>query len=105
MQDLYQHEHDKIVSIVEQVRSKHMTGRRVTWENLGRLHNELEGRLGDAGFEATVDVTPLLDGMPPVVAIEGRKDQKQEFDHERKAWEVRKRKLRKDEDPKIEGVV
>lgn len=105
MQDLYQHEHDAIVGIVDGVRGKYMDGSSVTFEKLTRLHKELEGRLGDAGFDAVVDVTPLLDGMPPVVSINGRKEKIAEFDHERKAWEVKKRKEKKGDDPKIEGVV
>lgn len=103
MQDLYKNEHDQIVAIVERVRSKHMDGGTVTWEKLSLLHRELEGRLNDAGWEVTVDVTPLLEGFPPTVSIDGRRQE--EFDHERKAWEVLKRYERKDDDPEIEGVV
>jgi hypothetical protein len=105
MQDLYKHEHDAIVNIVDRVRTKYMDGSDVTFDKLSRLHNELEGRLSDAGYEVTVDVTPLLDGFPPSVAINGRKEAVSEFDYERKAWEVKKRAERKDDDPKIEGVV
>jgi Icc-related predicted phosphoesterase len=105
MQDLYKHEHDAIVDIVNRVRVKYMDGSDVNFEKLERLHRELSGRLEDAGFESTVDVTPLLEGMPPVVAIIGRHDPMREFDHERKAHEVRKRRERKDDEPQIEGVV
>jgi hypothetical protein len=103
MQDLYQKDHDVIVSIVRKVQSNKMQGSSV-YEKLDNLHTELQGRLEDAGYDVSVDVTPLLEDQPVVVSVNGRRDV-DEFDFERKAFEVKKRTERKDEDPEIEGMV
>lgn len=105
MQDLYEHEAQVIQRIVEGVRVKHMDGSDLNFEKLSRLHRELEGRLEDAGYDVTVDVTPLLEGVPPVVVINGRKEPLSGFDYEKKAYEVKKRYERNEEDPDIEGMV
>lgn len=105
MQDLYQNEHDTIVKIVSRLQVKYMDGTEVTLPKLNRMHEELTGRLEDAGFDVLVDVTPLLDGQSPSVTIVGRKEKLEGFDYEKKKSEVLRRIKRKEKDPGIEGVV
>lgn len=107
MIDLTDKEVNTIYEIVERVRTKHMDGSDVNWEKLGRLQRELQGRLEDAGYFVAVDVTPLMAGDPPQVRINGHIDGTDGLDHERKAYEIRKRQERKDDDPndKIEGII
>ena len=93
----------KIVAIVDRVRTKHMDGSTITGTKLSALATELTGRLNDAGYEVTVDVSPMLRGLPPTVAIEGR--QEDQKDIERKMWDIAKRLERKTEDPQIEGRI
>lgn len=104
MLDLYKEDEEKIYDIVDRVRAKHMDGGEVNWDKLGRLHRELEGRLQDAGYDVSVDVTPLLEGFPPIVNINGRRDAG-EWDFDKKAYEVKKRIERNEGDPQIEGMV
>ena len=92
-----------IVSIVQKVGSKHMDGSSITAEKLSNLQKELSGRLNDAGYDVTVDVSPLLRGQPPTVAINGRAETQE--DMERKLWDIKKRLDKNDPDPQIEGRV
>jgi hypothetical protein len=104
MIDLTDSEVDTIYNVVDAVRVKMMDGSDVNGDKLARLHNELEGRLNDAGFKVTVDVTPLLEGDAPTVRIDDRIDP-MAFDAERKAWDIAHRDDDDDPGKKIEGVV
>lgn len=103
--DLYEHEVEKIYTIVQKVQQNYF-GKEASGENLLRLQNELVGRLEDLGFGATVDVTPVLEGEPVSVRIDSRLDG-DPFDAERKRWEVRKRIEENKDTPadEIEGLV
>ena len=68
------------------------------------LHKELLGRLQDIGFEADVDVTPVLAGMPATVAIVNRIEEK-DFDIEKRQHELRQMAERNEKHPDIEGNV
>lgn len=53
-------------------------------------HDEAVNRFADAGFIVEVDVTPALAGLaPPTVSVVG-KTEKQAFDHDKKAHEIKK---------------
>lgn len=93
----------QVVKIVESVRKKHMDGSTITAEKVTGLHKELEGRLQDAGYGVTVDVTPLYEGDPPTVRIDSVPDNKSDI--ERKLWDIAKRLERGEEAPDIEGHV
>lgn len=93
----------QVVKIVEAVRVKHMDGSTRTPEKLAALHKELEGRLQDAGYEVTVDVTPMYQGEPPSVRIDSAPDGKSDL--ERKLWDIAKRLERGEDAPNIEGLV
>lgn len=95
----------RIIVAVEKVQQKHMDGSEITGEKLGRLANELEGRLNDLGYNVTVDVSPLFEGLPPVVRIDGRIDGDATLGVEQKMYEVRKRAERGEDAPEIEGHV
>ena len=68
------------------------------------LHKELLGRLQDIGFIADVDVTPVLAGLPATVAIVDRVDA-QDFDIEKRQYELRQMEDRNEKRPDIEGNV
>jgi len=68
------------------------------------LHKELLGRLQDIGFEADVDVTPVLAGLPATVAIVNRIED-QEFDIEKRQHELRQMADKNEKRPDIEGNV
>lgn len=94
-----------IEAAVAKVRAKHFDGSDITGEKLGRLANELEGRLNDLGFKVTVDVTPIFRGEGAVVRIDERIDGQNELGVERRMYEVKKRVERGEEAPDIEGHV
>lgn len=53
-------------------------------------HDEAVNRFADAGFVVEVDVTPALAGLaPPTVSVVGKTDVA-EFDHEKKAYEIKR---------------
>jgi hypothetical protein len=103
MRELTDEDAVKIQEIVQKVAYKHMDGSDVTGDRLDHLQKELSGRLEDAGYVNIVDVTPLLDGRPPVVSIEGKADGLE--DVERKMYDVSKRLERNEDAPDIEGFV
>lgn len=105
MIELSDSEARQIIATVEKVRTKHMDGSEITGEKLGRLANELEGRLNDLGYDVTVDVTPLFGGEPPSVRIDGKLDRPDELGVEQKMYEVKKRVERNESVPDIEGHV
>ena len=103
MVNLYQNEVEEITNVVEKV-SKSWWGKTASGENLALLHKELLGRLQDIGFEADVDVTPVLAGMPATVAIVNRIEEK-DFDIEKRQHELRQMAERNEKHPDIEGNV
>lgn len=105
MVELTDAEAKRIIAAVEKTQVKHMDGSDITAEKLGRLANELEGRLNDLGFACTVDVTPLWAGAPVTVRIDRRIDGSDPLGVEQKIYEVRKRVERNDPVPEIEGHV
>lgn len=104
MQDLYEQDAKTITEIVDRVRVKHMNGSTLTGDKLSQLHRELTGRLEDAGYLVTVDVTPLLAGQPPIVNVDGKQDVER-WDFDKKAHEIKKRFQRKEKNPEIEGMI
>jgi len=105
MVELTDKEARTIIVTVEKIRDRHMDGSSVTGEKLGRLANELEGRLNDLGYKVTIDVSPLLEGYPPTVRIDGRIDGPDVLGVDHKRYEVQKRAERKEEVPDIEGHI
>lgn len=103
MIELTDEDAQKITDIVQKVAYKHMDGSDVTPEKLDHLQREMQGRLEDAGYINTVDVTPLLRGLSPTVSVEGKADGLQ--DVERKMWDVKKRLDKNEDAPDIEGFV
>jgi len=103
MVNLYQNEVEEITSTVEKV-SQAWWGKTASGENLALLHKELLGRLQDIGFIADVDVTPVLAGLPATVAIVDRVDA-QDFDIEKRQYELRQMEDRNEKRPDIEGNV
>lgn len=80
-----------------------MDGSIINGTKLSNLQKELSGRLNDAGYDVTVDVSPMLRGFPPEVAINGRTESQDDI--ERKLWDIAKRLDRNEPDPQIEGRV
>lgn len=105
MVELTDSEAKQVISAVEKVQTKHMDGSEITAEKLGRLANELEGRLNDLGFACTVDVTPLWGHQPVTVRIDDRIDGPATLGVEQKMYEVRKRIEKGEAAPDIEGHV
>jgi hypothetical protein len=105
MIELTEKESHAIIDTVQKVREKHFDGSEITGEKLGRLANELEGRLNDLGYKVTVDVSPMFQGIPPTVRIDGRIDGQNELGVEQKMYEVRKRVERNEDVADIEGHV
>jgi hypothetical protein len=105
MVELTDSEAKRVIQAVEKVQVKHMDGSDITGEKLGRLANELEGRINDLGFGCIVDVTPLWGGKPVVVSITERHDGRDSIGVEQKMFEVRKRAEKKEHVPDIEGHV
>lgn len=105
MVDLTEKEARLIVTTVEKAQFKHLDGSAITAEKLGRLANELEGRINDLGFSCTIDVTPLWGAEPVTVRIDTRIDGSDSLGVEQKMWEVRNRVKRNDHVPNIEGHV
>lgn len=105
MIELSDHEAKQIIYAVEKIQQKHMDGSDANGDKLGRLANELEGRLNDMGYAVTVDVTPLFGGQPPTVRIDGRINGQDELGVEQKMYEVKKRVEKNDPVPDIEGHV
>lgn len=105
MIELSDDEAKTIIKAVEKVQQKHMDGSDVTGEKMGRLANELEGRLNDLGYAVTVDVSPLFAGQPPTVRIDARVQGEATLGVEKKMYEVRKRAEKNEPVPEIEGHV
>lgn len=103
MVNLYQNEVEDITKVVEKV-SQSWWGKTASGENLALFHKELLGRLQDIGFEADVDVTPVLAGLPATVAITNRIEST-DFDIEKRQHELQTMRDRNEKRPDIEGNV
>lgn len=99
MVNLYDFEIKSIYEEIQYVQRK-WWGKPNTSANLDMLHRELVGRLEDLGFIAHVDVTPTLEGEPVDVRIEGRVNV-EEFDYEKKGYEVQKAREKNEDVPDI----
>lgn len=94
--DLQDTEIQQVIAVVYQIQAKY-AHRANTAANLEALRDEALTRLADIGVLATVDPSPCFYGEPPVIEIIGKVGDpgfKQEMDHERKAFEVRKATVR-----------
>lgn len=95
MISLYDEEIVAAYQVVQDLTRKY--GKR-TWSNFEEFHkltDEIEKdakhNLFEVGLVASVNCAPMMSGEPPEVIIEGRVNPEQ-FDHSRKAWEVRRSK-------------
>lgn len=65
-------------------------GSKVQQQMIQVWHDEAVNRYREAGFIVEVDITPALAGIsPPTIAVVGKTEDKP-FDHDKKAWEVRR---------------
>ena len=89
--DLYDYEISKIGKIAYELSSQ-FSKKANTQMNLSELAKKAEDQFLSAGFRVHVDYAPVITGGSPIIEILGRVDTtaeaKQEFDHERKRWEV-----------------
>ena len=91
MADLYDYEIMKVGKIAHEL-STQFSQRTNNQMNLSELAKRAEDRFKEAGFIVHVDLAPVLMGGSPAIEILGRVsttvEAKQEFDHDRKRWEV-----------------
>lgn len=91
MADLYDYEIMKVGKIAHEL-SEQFSKRTNNQMNLSELAKKAEDKFREAGFIVHVDYAPLLTGGSPVIEIIDRVsttvEAKQEFDHDRKRWEV-----------------
>lgn len=89
--ELYDYEIMKIGKISKELSSK-FSKRTNSQLNLSEMAKEAEARFAEIGLKVHVDLAPVLFYQPPCIEIMGRIDTtenaKQEFDHDRKRWEV-----------------
>lgn len=89
--DLYDYEIAKIGKIAYEISSE-FSKKTNTQMNLAEMAKKAEDRFQAAGFRVHVDLAPVLFYQPPAIEIIGRiettDNAKQEFDHDRKRWEV-----------------
>lgn len=89
--DLYDYEIMKIGKIAMEI-STEFSKKTNTQFNLSEMAKKAEDRFKEAGFRVHVDLAPVLFFQPPAIEILGRIDTtteaKEEFDHDRKRWEV-----------------
>jgi len=102
MINLQESEKKEIVKTIHHVSQK-WWGKSNSAENLADIHKEIVGRLEDLGFEALCDPTPTLENKPIEVVIKSRLD-RAIFDYERKAYDLKRLRDRKEESPEIEGA-
>ncbi len=58
--------------------------------NLAEMAKYAEHKFLEKGFVVAVDVSPALLDEPPIITVRGKIEGFEEFDHERKGWEVNK---------------
>lgn len=91
MSELYDYEIMKVGKIAHELSSE-FSQRLNNQMNLSELAKKAEDRFRAAGFIVHVDLAPVLLGGSPAIEVLGRvsttEEAKQEYDHERKRWEV-----------------
>lgn len=91
MADLYDYEITKIGKIAYGL-SEQFSKKANNQMNLSELAKKAEDQFLAAGFRVHVDYAPIIMGGSPTIEILGRvvttDEAKQEFDHDRKRWEV-----------------
>lgn len=99
--DLTDEEAQRVVTIIlGEVQNKYAF-KTATKANLEALRDEALTRMAEIGVLAELDVSPVLNGEPPVLEIIGKVStdsfHQHGFDHEKKHWEVNKAKDRGEE--------
>lgn len=77
----------------ETARHINMQNTKETSMKVGEWHKRAIGEFEKAGFIVEVDMTPIYADQPPIVSIVDRVE-KVVFDHEKKAYEVKKSRNR-----------
>jgi len=89
--DLYDYEIMKIGKIAKELTSE-FSKKTNTQMNLAELAKKAEDRFMAIGLKVHVDLVPVLFNEPPTIEVIGRvsttAEAKQEYDHDRKRWEV-----------------
>ena len=89
--DLYDYEIMKVGKIAKEL-SAEFSKKTSTQMNLSEMAKKAEDRFQAIGFKVHVDLAPVLFGQPPCIEILNRIETtvqaKEEFDHDRKRWEV-----------------
>lgn len=89
--ELYDYEIMKVGKIAKEISSE-FSKKTNTQMNLAEMAKKAEDRFQEIGLRVHVDLAPVLFFQPPCIEILGRIDTtenaKQEFDHDRKRWEV-----------------
>lgn len=89
--ELYDYEIMKVGKIAKEL-SAEFSKKTNTQMNLAEMAKKAEDRFQAIGLKVHVDLAPVLFFQPPCIEILGRiattENAKQEFDHDRKKWEV-----------------
>jgi hypothetical protein len=89
--DLYDYEIMKVGKIAKEL-SAEFSSKTSTQMNLSEMAKKAEDKFQSIGLKVHVDLAPVLFGQPPCIEIlrriETTENAKQEFDHDRKRWEV-----------------
>lgn len=89
--ELYDYEIMKVGKIAKEL-SAEFSKKTNTQMNLAEMAKKAEDRFQEIGLRVHVDLAPVLFYQPPCIEILGRiettDNAKQEFDHDRKRWEV-----------------
>jgi len=89
--DLYDYEIMKVGKIAKELVDD-FSKKTNTHMNLSEMAKRAEDRFQAIGLKVHVDLAPVLFHQPPCIEILGRiettEQAKQEYDHERKRWEV-----------------
>jgi hypothetical protein len=89
--ELYDYEIMKVGKITKELASE-FSKKTNTQMNLAEMAKKAEDRFQAIGLKVHVDLAPVLFYQPPCIEIMGRIDTtekaKEEFDHDRKRWEV-----------------
>ena len=89
--ELYDYEIMKVGKITKELASE-FSKKTNTQMNLAEMAKKAEDRFQAIGLKVHVDLAPVLFFQPPCIEIMGRIDTtekaKEEFDHDRKRWEV-----------------
>jgi hypothetical protein len=89
--DLYDYDVMKIGKIAKELTSE-FSKKTNNQMNLSEMAKKAEDKFLAIGFKVHVDLVPVLLNQPPTIEVIGRVETseaaKQEYDHERKRWEV-----------------